>query len=570
MRRLALALAGLCGALALAFVVLVARAPLAGVDAAVLAALREGSGLTIAVNGRAAVTWFPTVEIRIDGVSAARGDETPFALAREVVARPRLGALLAGRVELAGVTLREPQIALDRIPFDEVFAALRAAPARSNMPELRVVDGRLAIDGRSIEGVTGALVWPSAGRPLAVSAYGTFEGRPVEGAASLADPEALARGARAPVRARLTGGGARVLFDGHALDAEGPRFEGALRMRAASLRQTLRWLGAPAPRRSAPLTGFSLAGEATADRHGLSIANAELDLEDHSFLGAGRLTTGGKRPSVEATLDAETLDLAPYVDGLAPGVRENGALSSKRFDLAAIQGFDLDLRLSAGTLTFAGFRFEDVAATVAIADGALDISVGEASAYGGAVSGRLIVEPRAQDAVALRADLSATDVTIEEAFAGGGKEPPIAGALTAEFGVRGEGRSAAEIVGGLEGRGRLRLADGAIKGFGHNRALALVGLRGALAVSSAEANVVVRRGVALTQDLKAVGSDATLTLAGDARLAAGELKLDGFVRPVEGGWRLPIRVDGPFAAPRIRPNISLADPQGEARNMGAR
>jgi AsmA protein len=562
MRRLiATGAVALCAAAAAIVTSLAFRGLPGGAEVALLDAVRAATGLEVAANGRAQIELLPTPRIFISAVSLSQQGEQPFAVVRQAVGAPEIGPLLAGRIVLGEVTLDGAQVAIDRAPLGSLFG--RGGVMR-DAPEIRLTDARLSFGAAVIDKVEAGLSWAGGGRPFSVSGYGIYEGRPVEVAVTLSDAKALAGGEAAPMRARIEGGGARLTFDGTARVDGGPHFSGDLRARAASLRETLQWLGLPAPRRTSPLTGFSLAGRASADRKGVAITDAELNLEGGSFLGAGRIALVHGRPNVEATLDASLIDLAPYVEGIAPAVNETDGWSPKRLDLRPLAGYDLDLRLSADEVRFGAWRLGATAATLAISDGAIDLSVGEADAYGGVVGGRFSLAPE-RGSTRMRLQAASTDVDLGRALADIVAQPWLTGTLTSDFAIEGVGASAAEIVSTLSGRGSARVVGGALKGIGRSKTLALAGLRGSMDVDHASAKLIFSRGVADIDDFAIAGEDAAFTLSGDARLVERDIALRGFVRPVDGTWTLPVKVVGPLDAPKLRPNLTGRDPRGEAQ-----
>jgi AsmA protein len=562
-RRIALALAGMTAVTGAVWAV-TAVAPAGEAGDRLISSLREASGLALKVNGKPEVSLFPSPRVRVDGVSLGTGSDTPFAVARELAGSIRLAPLLLGRVELGEITLVEPQIALDRIPAGAMASTLRSRAAAGRPAAIRVVDGRLAWNGRTVERVEAGLVWPQDGGPLTMSGFGRYEGRRVEATFRLADLAAFARAERSPFRARVEGGGVRVSFDGEAADPGAPRLTGEISARATSISDTLAWLGGRAARDQGSRWNASFAGRATLDAGGLQISNGELDLAGESFLGAGRLTAVAGRPAMEATLDAGSLDLGPYAATLAPALLDaDGRWSDSPIDLDGLAGWSLDLRLSAKKLTLGRFGLGETAATLAVADGGLDLSIGEAEAYGGTIGGRLALEPKGE-AVAMRLEGGATAVAIEEALGPLLSEPPIAGALTADLSVEGAGRSVADLMAGLGGRASAHLVDGALESVGKSRTLALAGLRGRISVSRADVRMAIARGVAQADDISIAGPDASFALSGGASFMDRSLRLTGAVTPAAGGWTLPVVVEGPLSAPRLRPDFSRRGPRGEA------
>lgn len=556
-----------------AAVALDARAPAPDAGARLLAAASEASGLKVEAAGPAELSLFPTPRLRVGGVRVSRGDEPAFAVARELVGAIRIGALVAGRMELGEITLDAPEIALDRLPIAEGLAGLGARKADGFAPpSIRVTGGRLIWRGHVVDKVEGGLAWPRGAGPLAVSGVGRYEGRTVEATAQLGDLMALARSEASPFRGRIEGGGARLMFDGEARDAGGLRLVGEISARTRSLGDALDWLGAAQSvsgkteaEKAAGGWSVSIAGRGSLDATGLDVSNAELDIAGESFLGAGRLTAARDgTPALEATLDAETLELDPYLKVLAPNLAQGGEWSAAALDLSGLRGWSLDLRLSADKVRFGQHKIGPAAATVAVAGGALDISLGEAAAYGGDVGGRLSLEPRGASA-RMRLETAATDVSLEDALAALTGRPPVIGSLTGELSVEGVGGSISEIVAALKGASSLRIADGALQTIGRNRTLALAGLKDHMEISASEAHLKIESGVATTNDVSIVGPAASLTLAGTASFVDGGLAMKGWVRPAQSTWTLPVEVEGKLSAPKLRPDLSGKGPRGEAR-----
>lgn len=571
MRRVAFGLAGAVAIAAAAASLSVFRAPVDGAGDRLIAGIEAATGLTVRVNGASSVELFPSPRVRVEGVSLANGADAPFAVARTLVGRLSLWALARGRLELAEATFEEPQIALDRLPAATVAAALKADGAGGAPRAIRIADGRLTWRDRIVDRVEAGLVLPRSGGPLAMSGYGRFAGRQVEATAVLADPRAFGRNESAPFRARVEGGGARAMFDGDATEAGGLKLVGDVSFRAEALADTLRWLGVRPRADRAFGTGVSFAGRGQLDAAGLQISNAELDLAGESFLGAGRLTTGAEGLAVEATLDAGSVDLGPYLDLLAPKtLDDDGRWSDEPVALAALRGWTLDLRLSADELRLGGLKLDQPAATAIVAKGGLDLSIGEASAYGGAVGGRFSLEPEDGGGARLRIEGAATDVALGEALQAVFGSRPITGALTGDVALESRGTSASELVRGLKGQISARLADGALERVGRSRTLSLAGLGGRVEFSHASAEMAVTDGLARADPVTVEGPRATFSLAGRASFIDRRLALEGFVRPVEGSWTLPVQIDGPLFSPRLRPDLSGSAPRGEALRLDRR
>lgn len=548
------------------------RLPANGADetARLLAAMSRATGLEVRANGGGEISLFPTPRIRVSGVSIARPGQEPFALVPEVVGSLGLLPLVQGRVALTDVVLNQPEVALERLPYGEAIAALRGQGDAIDAPAIKLTDARLNFNGRTIDRVEAGLAPPRDGGPATFSGYGRYAGRQIEATAQMTDLAALARSDRSPFRARIEGGGARIMFDGSIADRDGLQLSGDISARAASIGDAFAWLNVRANGRSKPDWPVSLSGKGAFDGSGLAVSSAELDVGGETLLGAARLTMGsGGVPNVEATLDAERLDLNAYLGALSPRlVRPEGGWSASRIDLSRLAGWNLDLRLSADSARLGHLDLGPTAATVAVAKGGLDLSIGEAAAYGGTIGGRLVLEPQ-EAGLKIRLEGGATDVAIHDVLLAIMPATPIAGDLTTDFALDSAGGSMAEIVAGANGRVNARLADGALDNASRSRTLALAGLRGRIEFDRAEARIAVRDGIARSDDVAITGKAANFSLSGTASLIERSVALKGVVKPAERGWTLPVAIEGPLSRPKLRPDIGARSaPRGEASRAG--
>ena len=100
-------------------------------------------------------------------------------------------------------------------------------------------------------------------------------------------------------------------------------------------------------------------------------------------------TRDGGRLAVSASLDADSLSLAPLFGPPQRLIAADGGWSGAAFAIEPPRDFDLDLRLSVGRLDAYGVALDNVAASALIKDGALTANLLEATAYGGRGKGEM-------------------------------------------------------------------------------------------------------------------------------------------------------------------------------------
>lgn len=366
---------------------------------------------------------------------------------------------------------------------------------------------------------------------------------------------------------------------------------GSVSLRTDSLRGLLAWLGRPVATPGG-LGAFSVAGRIALAPDAIALDDARIALDATEGTGAGRLTLGA-RPRIEASLDLDRLDLNPYF-GLGSAPADAGAgWSEAPIDLSALRGVDADLDLTLGALRFRGIETGPVAAAARLENGRLEADLQELALYGGGGNGRLVVDAApAAPSLAARFVLAGLDARAFLAAATGLDRIEGRGDLSLD--VSGGLVTQRALMESLSGSLRFAVRDGAIRGVDVTRVAELLrtgiveGWRLAEGARTElyafEGAFALAQGIATTQDLRLVGPLVDMTGAGTVDLPAQRLSLRVEPRVAferrrgEGielvGFGAPIRVEGPWARPRIYPDIAgiLQDPAGayeQLRSLGA-
>ena len=269
LKRLAIAVAAV---LAAAFVTLVALSfliPAASVRDAVKSEIRAVTGLDPILGNDVSLSLFPSGSVRFRNVIL--GDDRtgePAVAADELTARLRYFPLLAGRIEIADVTLVHPTINVTFAPDGQsnwsvliasLAHALQPDPDRTaSFSEIGIQDGTVVVHDAG-QGVTEKLedldfqvAWPSISRSFGANGHFVWHDEPVEASLTLSDFLAALTGQRSGFKVRLSGAPLQLAFDGQASDQPTLKIEGTLNVEAASLRDALRWTG----KSKVPFGGF--------------------------------------------------------------------------------------------------------------------------------------------------------------------------------------------------------------------------------------------------------------------------------------------------------------------------
>ncbi len=183
----------------------------------------------------------------------------PAVVADELTARLRYFPLLAGRIEIADVTLVRPTINVTFSPdgqsnwsglIGSLAHALEPNPDRTaSFSEIgiqrrhhRRARRRQRLTER-LDNVEFQVAWPSISRSFGANGHFVWHDEPVEASLTLSDFLAALTGDRSGVKVRLAGAPLKLAFDGAASDQPTLKIEGTLSVDAPSLRDAMRWTG---------------------------------------------------------------------------------------------------------------------------------------------------------------------------------------------------------------------------------------------------------------------------------------------------------------------------------------
>ena len=250
-------------------------------------------------------------------------------------------------------------------------------------------------------------------------------------------------------------------FSGTWLGGWRGKFNGTVTAATPSLPSLLRLAGIE-PGAFVGIERASFNGSADGGPTGLAFDSAHVSINDDALEGTLGLQNQDGRWMLAGTLATDKLDVAPFA-AVMPVLRENGSWSEAPIPLAPRDLHDLDLRLSVGRLQLGRLHADDVALSFLCRDGRMELSVGEARAYGGLIKARLFAAGQASD-LTLKGDASWSQLDVKGISralsdnAAGTWSGMTSGSITAE----GTGGSARAIIARLEGKGQASWHQGRI------------------------------------------------------------------------------------------------------------
>lgn len=557
------------------------------VRAEVARSIFAATGVSPRIEGEVKLTLLPRPAILLSDVQFEDGTTNGLTI-ESLQATVQFLPLLYGDVKIATLTLSRPRLIVEFSADGKLVGGL---PMNSPMkvdddaPELRIVDGSilLRIQGRErvelFSNVHASLSWSDTG--LTTTGTLQFRNQPVNASLAIANTSAFMKGQRSGLRLRVESGLLRFSYEGGlAAGPAGLNGEGSLSADSRSLRNVLALfdIKVPSPR---GLERFSAKANVSLTPIALALTNLTFELDGNRADGGITLKRDGERMIVQGALASETADFSRYQATYSLLSASGREWSRELIDTSALQAFDLDLRLSYGKLLIGRIELGKTAATIALRNRQLIISVGEAQFYGGKLRGRATFAATGEvPEVKIESNIASFD--LEGGLGGLTGFRRIEGAGTLTLQIAGRGRSINEIARSLNGNANLAMRKGALNGI--NAELVLRRLErkplsgtgdlrgGKTPFEKLVADLKIENGVAELAALDIQSDILKINLSGNASIAQRDLDLRGtasLMRPKQANqpaiaFDLPFIIQGDWDNPYLLP-----DPNALIRHSGA-
>jgi AsmA protein len=594
LRRLAIAVPAAPAAVLVTLIALSFLIPAAAMRDAVNREIHAVTGLTPVLRGDTAVSLFPSGTVTFHNVLLGDGGNgEPAVVVDQLTAHLRYFPLLAGRVEIADVTLVRPTISVTFQPGGQSnWSGLIEALAHALEPghehaawfsEIGIQDGTVVIHnhyaGRNVverlDDVEFQLAWPSISRSFGANGRFVWHGEPIEASLTLGDFLAALTGERSGLKLRVNGAPVKIAFDGAASYQPTFKVEGTLSAESASLREAMRWTDDS----KLPFGGFgrfALRAQSQIGGGVVSLTGVNVELDGNAAEGVITLTTDGHRV-VQGTLAADGLDLTPYVSGIRFLAANERNWDQLPIALDGLADLDLDLRLSAASIKIGGAQLGRTAVAANMRGGKLDLTIGESQAFGGVARGSLGFAS-ADGGVAVTSHVQFTDADLQSCLGQIFGIHKIDGRGNLAINVEGSGTSVLALTNTLNGTASLTAHSGALSGINVEQLLRRLERRplsgngdfrsGRTPFDQLTLNLKIVQGTVSVDDMHIDGPAVRLAVDGQVSVPTRDLDLKGVATLVSSTtaneFELPFVVQGPWDDP-----IMLPDAQSLIRRSGA-
>lgn len=593
----------------------------------IINALEEETGRDVSIDGEIELSFFPQFNFRMEGISIANAEgatHPTMASMKTLDIGIDVFRLLQREIIISRFVLEEPVIHVEvdkngksNFNFetqDDVGEIGTPQPDEDgtneepdeefevgtiSLGDVRLVDGlvtytnRQTGDAYEVEDINASMSLPNYDGPFSADGSLTWLGEAIATNIAIGNLRNLIEGGETTVSTKINSSLITQSFEGQAIGDRLESIVGKASIDIPSLRKLSAWLGSPMPdgQGFGPVT---ITGDLTARDERLLFKNANVRFDDIRANGGLTLILDGDTPYVSGRMDAETLNLNPYLGidtpattgggtsgssgggtgGTSGGGTTNSGWSDDPIDLQGLKSLNANLKLTAKKVQVGGIKLNNSDLDLKIDGGLLTATLAKIALYKGSGTAKLTADGRSNTPrISQTFSLNAIDLLPMLRDAGGVERLEGTGNMVLDVTMR--GRSQRQLMQTLNGTGSVNFLNGAIRGI--NLADLVRNLRSAFGgfentgqsktdFAELGGTFAIRNGVLSNSDLLLLNPLLRLTGAGTINIPNRTIQYRFVPKAVstiqgQGGQRdvtgisVPVIVSGSWDNPTFAPDV---------------
>jgi uncharacterized protein involved in outer membrane biogenesis len=517
---------------------------------------KDNIGRTLTTNGSAHVNLWPEAVIILEEVSLSAPDNmarAPLMSAKELHIKTSLSAILGKRLEIASISVIEPEF---NVVTDSSGTANWMLEKAGDLPAISLENGSLSyLDERTGHTATAveldAIVRANAqDRTVDIDGSFIWNRQPVKLTAYVRAPERLLTEG-SPASIALRAPQLTANFDGRLRFEKGIGLAGQLRLYTDDFPVMASWAGINALSRLGIKT-LSMSGSTDISHRRATISRTELRVNGSEAIGDVSLEfVSDSAPILHASIVTDAVDFDSFLSG--------------DFDFGDLKHIPANLRIAAKKWSVGPIKAGAADFYAKIENGILQAKSTDIEIYGGTASLEATLDGT-QRFPSFKLAVNGTGLDSRSLLAACLGHAAATGIADVSADLAASGRSLAEFVSTLGGKIKFSARNGAINGPDLPRLLTDVsrnmveGWRnGMTPFDEFTATFNLRDGIAETVDLQLAGKDVSLTGKGEADLLrrAIEFKIDPkfSAGATVASLPVPVVVKGSWYKPKFYPDM---------------
>lgn len=608
MKKLVVAVGSLLGLLVLAILVVPLLVPIDALKPEIVAQVKSATGRDLRISGPMRLDLFPRLSIEMEDVALSnpKGSRTS-----DMVDLTKVGLvlellpLLSGEIVIGSFQLDTPVIALEVAKSGKFSWSFEKPSGDSDaeakpdsetegtgfghlsLDNVRITNGTVTyFDARTgreekFSAINATVALESLDEPLRLQGDLVRKGEKLSVDLAVAQPRQLLNGKGSALALTADASLVRASFAGRASNTISFELDGLVELSVPSLRNLAAWSGTILTAPDGTLEQLHLKGKVKRRASNFEFTDAEIDLDAIRAQGKISLLHGAENPQIMGNLGFQFLDLNPYImpSGGGTDAASSNGWSDEKITVSNLSALDLNLDVSFGGLVIRRMKFGRGALTAKAKDGVLNMHLASLELYEGTARGTLLLDGAKADSVGVDLNGEMSKVNLEALLKDATREHRLSGSAEIALAVRSRGGSQRALVEALQGKGRIDVQQGAIRGINLGAMMVHVATAFAAGDPSAKTEFSQMRGTFAINAGVASNSDMTLRSSvleadGSGTINLGRRTMDykitpKFVTPMVGKVtgdlltvRVPVLVRGSFDKLRFEPDMTGILKQG--------
>ena len=558
----------------------------------IIAEVKSATGRDLSIDGPMSLSILPSPAISASKVSLsnpAGAHEKQMVTLGKLEVQVELMPLLSKTLVVDRFVLVDPVINLEvdkqghgNWEFGAPAPAAGAAPQQPaaggggggapslgsiRLGEVRLENGSIGyLDQRTgaqkvVDKIDMAVSLPSLDSPLKASGSARYNGVALTLKLDVGKTSDLMSSAGSSADVSLTSELVNFVFKGKAAAGSA---NGMIDLKVPSLRKLAAWAGNPFQGERIKTGELSIVGMLALAGSEVKFSDAQISFDAIKGKGEIAVNTAGARPAIKGNLDLAALDLNPYLaqepqsgaaagGGGGSGGKPSSGWSDEPIDTAGLKTADIDFKLAANAIQYRKIHVEKSAMTVRLNNGHLNVDLTDLVAYQGGGKATVTLDASAaQPAITMNATLNA--MQMEPLLRDTVNLDKLTGKGNINVSLTSKGQSQRALIGALNGKGGLNVADGQIKGMDLlkllNSATSAVGNvlsgggGGETKFSHLTGTFTVTNGIMKNSDL--VLDSPALKAEGAGTVDLPQRRVDYKVTPKVAVLTVPVMIQGPW------------------------
>ncbi len=359
-----------------------------------------------------------------------------------------------------------------------------------SLGDVRLVNGTVrfadaqAGTSQEIQAINAQISLPSLDQIMTATGSAVWNGETVDLTVQVDEPRALMEGASTGVQTAIKAAPVTLDYKGTVTNAKPAAVTGDISLDVPSIRELAAWAGKPIETAGGGMGPLSVNGKLDMAGKSIAFRDAEISVDNMNAKGDFEVDTGGRVPSIVASLEVDKLDLNTYLPpesnnaatpstgAAAPSAGGGSAASGDAggskdwsddpIDFSGLNLVNADLSFATGGIFVNEIKVGRTALKTVLKGGKLSADLTEMALYDGQGTAQITVDA-GSNTVTQKLDLQGVQAAPLLTDAAGFDR--IEGTANIVADVTTRGASQRQLVQALNGTGSVQFLDGAVRGI---------------------------------------------------------------------------------------------------------